>query len=569
MSETANANQNEKTTKIRRKPERESVLTPTFAAARQATGPAGPAGKAIPDEVGQTTSADRQVGSAGPAGYNFSHIPARTLTTSTQGLVQANLMVNEPGDPYEQEADRVAEAVMRMPAAPLPPPIDSLNDWLNPTVSRLPLISRLQASGNEAAFPAPAGVEQRIQAMQGGGQALPDEERSFFEARLGYDFSQVRVHTDANAVQASREIQAHAFTIGPNIAFNEGTYQPGTESGRRLLAHELTHVVQQGGAGVQRKTTMGWGQPSQVVPHLQTLQRFATISPELYRKEITAFQHQHPASEIRARQQQIMALREPIEIGQRDHSRSIRRCGGGGGGAPAAGPLTFSSDSFNAGSGGALTATPNTAGTGVAIKSAIYRTQGNVKVTGGTDAEAKDWEAGFIQTLKSTNRTAHYIGSATQKKRTIVVATPIRDAITAAGVPWYDATNLNSPPDGRAEFQKTDSSLTVGLGDQPGTSPLWDTPDGKGKLSHHTGKELFTSWMIARKKTAPNTIEHLNWTSWEVDFGVTFNYASSGLKTVNAITGQTKNTGSGTGKGSDTPVLSAPIPNTAHRVEWS
>jgi hypothetical protein len=92
-------------------------------------------------------------------------------------------------------------------------------------------------------------TERSINSMQGRGAPLPDSERDFFESRIGQDFSQVRVHTDSQAVQTSQELSARAFTVGSDIAFDQGEYQPGTDEGRRLLAHELTHVVQQGGSG--------------------------------------------------------------------------------------------------------------------------------------------------------------------------------------------------------------------------------------------------------------------------------------------------------------------------------
>jgi hypothetical protein len=137
----------------------------------------------------------------------------------------------------------------------------------------------------------------------------------------------------------------------------------------------------------------------------------------------------------------------------------------------------------------------------------------------------------------------------------------------ARGAPWYDPNNENGP--GRVEFKKTNSSVSVSLWDQPFTSPPWNTPDRKGKLNHHNGKDIFTAWMIVRNKSAPHTIQYLNWTSWEVDYSVTFNYASKGEKTVKKITGETKNIGSGKEKGKDDPVLSGPIANDSIKTKWS
>ncbi len=154
--------------------------------------------------------------------------------------VQPKLSVSQPGDPYEVEADRVADEVMRMPGRATPPE--------DPDKTPGDTISRLQRKGVNAPQTTPQ-IETKIQQMRGGGRPLPDSERDFFEPRMGVDLSNVRVHSDGDAVQLSRDLQARAFTVGSDVAFNSGEYQPGTPEGRRLMAHELTHVVQQGGAG--------------------------------------------------------------------------------------------------------------------------------------------------------------------------------------------------------------------------------------------------------------------------------------------------------------------------------
>jgi hypothetical protein len=79
----------------------------------------------------------------------------------------------------------------------------------------------------------------------GGGSALDAGVRSKMESSLGYDFGGVKVHTDAKAAAAAKSVQAQAFTVGNNVVFNEGKYNPGTAEGQRTIAHELTHVVQQ------------------------------------------------------------------------------------------------------------------------------------------------------------------------------------------------------------------------------------------------------------------------------------------------------------------------------------
>lgn len=79
----------------------------------------------------------------------------------------------------------------------------------------------------------------------GGGQALPGGVRSAMESHLGHDFSAVRIHDDAAASRSAQAIQAHAYTVGNDIVFQSGSYRPDTPTGQRMIAHELTHVVQQ------------------------------------------------------------------------------------------------------------------------------------------------------------------------------------------------------------------------------------------------------------------------------------------------------------------------------------
>ncbi|MDQ3773315.1 MAG: DUF4157 domain-containing protein [Pseudomonadota bacterium] len=95
------------------------------------------------------------------------------------------------------------------------------------------------------------GLESYLMTSQGAGQALPVSARGYFEPRFGYDLSGVRVHTDNRAANAAAEINAQAFTTGANIHFAPGRFRPGTSEGDRLLAHELTHVVQQSGGALE------------------------------------------------------------------------------------------------------------------------------------------------------------------------------------------------------------------------------------------------------------------------------------------------------------------------------
>ena len=99
-------------------------------------------------------------------------------------------------------------------------------------------------------------LKQRIDGVRNSsGEKLPESEREFFESRMGHDFGDVRIHTGPEAAKVSRDVNAKAFTMGRDVVFGDGEYKPGTPEGRRLMAHELTHTVQQGAAGdkAQRK----------------------------------------------------------------------------------------------------------------------------------------------------------------------------------------------------------------------------------------------------------------------------------------------------------------------------
>ena len=117
-----------------------------------------------------------------------------------------------------------------------------------------------------AGGPVSGDLQSQIASAQGGGQRLDRGVSAQIGGKMGADFSAVRVHTDERADHLNRSLSAKAFTLGSNVFFSKGTYSPGTTSGKRLLAHELTHVVQQGAAGttsprktnkVQTKLTVG------------------------------------------------------------------------------------------------------------------------------------------------------------------------------------------------------------------------------------------------------------------------------------------------------------------------
>jgi len=229
--------------------------------------------------------------------------------------IQAKLTVSQPDDPYEREADATAERVMRMEA--LPAPGERKDEELQRSsleekdekpavmamrISRTPLALARMSSRAERETPhnsiqrsagsllrpedstnihdpphsrgspsvpaiqrdgrGPPAVttsfESSLSASKGGGSPMPEGTRSGMEARFGADFSGVRIHTGTQAESLSSSIRAHAFAHGSDIYFNSGKWAPGTASGDFLLAHELTHTIQQGASlprkSIQRKT---------------------------------------------------------------------------------------------------------------------------------------------------------------------------------------------------------------------------------------------------------------------------------------------------------------------------
>lgn len=176
-------------------------------------------------EPAQKAAIKRAVSASVPAWANAS---AEALPAG----LQAKLTVNRPGDVYEREADRVAEQVMRMSGGKSP-------------ATRKDISLMLKAnSGEQVTHEAPPIVNQ---ALSGNGQPLDADTQEVMGARFGTDFNHVRVHADEQAKDSAQAIHARAYTVGSDVVFGEGQYQPGTQDGQRLIAHELTHVVQQGG----------------------------------------------------------------------------------------------------------------------------------------------------------------------------------------------------------------------------------------------------------------------------------------------------------------------------------
>ena len=205
--------------------------------------------------------------------------------------IQPKLTIGQPNDKYEQEADAMADKVMRMPQN-LPdvqakcaeceqeeqvqpkrkknflslkpllqrmagqeeelqarPMVQKMGSPEEETLQTKPLMMKSEGGGGAAT----STLTSKLNSSKGGGSPLPAVTNRFMSNAFGTDFSNVRVHTGSNAVQMNQGLNARAFTHGSDVYFNKGEYSPESSNGKSLLAHELTHVVQQGG-GINKKT---------------------------------------------------------------------------------------------------------------------------------------------------------------------------------------------------------------------------------------------------------------------------------------------------------------------------
>jgi hypothetical protein len=182
--------------------------------------------------------------------------------------IHAKLDVSQPGDPDEQEADAVAARVMRShagsEAAASSCSCDDEEDEMCDECSQKAAVSR--KASDAGGTPSRHGHAAIGSILRSPGQALDSGARAFFEPRFGRDFSNVRVHTDEAAAASANSIQAHAYAAGDHLVFNTGRFAPETEEGRKLLAHELAHTIQQtsGGETIQRQPQEGVSSPSSV-----------------------------------------------------------------------------------------------------------------------------------------------------------------------------------------------------------------------------------------------------------------------------------------------------------------
>ena len=171
---------------------------------------------------------------------------------STPPLLQAKLKINTPGDRFEREADDIANRIVQSSDR------SSLNGSNSPVGSlapngsvNVPSIQRRSVETSSCQAPPIVG-----DVLRSPGQPLDPAIRNSMERRFGHDFSQIKIHTNAKAAESARAVNAHAYTVGNNIVFGSGAFDTQTTPGKRLLAHELTHTIQQRASNSRTNPTL-------------------------------------------------------------------------------------------------------------------------------------------------------------------------------------------------------------------------------------------------------------------------------------------------------------------------
>jgi Domain of unknown function (DUF4157)/Prokaryotic homologs of the JAB domain len=205
---------------------------------------------------------------------------ARPAATLVRSPLLRPLAINKPGDECEQEADRVSEQVMRMTKSEPLGEKGAARHAGQTSHAHSPVQTKWVESGRQEQAEIPPIVSEVLHSP---GQPIDRATRAFVEPRFGHEFSQIRVHTDEKAADSARAMNALAYTSGRHLVFGAGQYSPATASGRRLLAHELTHSVQQGfgadplaqsigesGRALQRQAATAPGSPEEVTMRVRS-----------------------------------------------------------------------------------------------------------------------------------------------------------------------------------------------------------------------------------------------------------------------------------------------------------
>lgn len=304
-------------------------------------------------------------------------------------------------------------------------------------------MQRKAAGPRGANYSVPAIVHDVLRSP---GQPLERQAQSFMESRFGHDFSRVRIHADAQAAKSAQQIDAKAYTVGPDIVFGAGRYGPQTESGRLLLAHELAHVVQQGDQrGLQEKLAIS--EPGD--------------AGEMEADRIAQDVMRGRAGTIASRNTGVMLQRNP-DVGFTISNMNIKE-----------GKLDNPTDA-----NGVVT-WPLSFGVTSPIE--VFP---DVEVTGSASDDCTAHTLGFLQTMHIHWANVHYKGQAAGDGSSIMsfdTPLPIRDG--EPGTMWYRSDNVATPT-------KCNEQIDPHMDDYPS---LNDIP--KVRENSLTGKKNFLSYI--------------------------------------------------------------------------
>ncbi|CAN5791139.1 hypothetical protein BH11BAC3_BH11BAC3_18190 [soil metagenome] len=266
-----------------------------------------------------------------------------------EAFFQAKLNVGMPDDPYEQEAEKVSQQLVQNFSTLVEGQGNKLNNEttgqpIQPSFFPGQISRRVQAKcaecekeekqvhtksveSNSTHTVSPI-TERQIMSSKGNGQSLDAGTKAIMEHSIGADFSSVRIHTNSQAVQMSKDLGAHAFTLGNDIYFNEGGYKPETKAGIGLLSHELTHVVQQGGAVQTKRKSYLPGNDIFTNPALLMSGSNSLQQSSIFRKAINSFQQEMSQFGLMQQQQMLQpSLKDKVQL--KDNSKTLRRCAQG------------------------------------------------------------------------------------------------------------------------------------------------------------------------------------------------------------------------------------------------
>jgi peptidoglycan hydrolase-like protein with peptidoglycan-binding domain len=543
------------------------------------------------------------------SGMQSTHGNQRLQRMLNRGVLQAKLTINQPGDVFEQEADRVADHVMHVPdshAAVEPNQAHaaqavasvaasssggvsssirafwstqgsavstqgraaflqracSCGGTCNDCKNNADVLQRTSDSSVEGGATAPPIVHE---VLRSSGQPLDHATRNFMEPRFGSDFSQVRIHTDAKAAESARAVNAAAYTVGNDVVFASGRCT-NSAAGRRLLAHELTHTVQQNTSGIMQRQPaprkalvaprfVGNAQLDRALNNELLIQKGSHgAAVRLIQESLLAQGYTLPQfgvdgdfgdeTEAALKQFQgdagavtIDGVVGPETMGLLDQ-HDPTNVGGLGPPAkvgPVPGPRPAPAVGCDAPFTGVAFALANQVATGVAPAAIIgiglngglpfllmrgtapANYQPHITIAAPTNAKAQEFEVGFISNLLTTQRDANFPGGHIVQTQ---APAPIKDgAPLATGL--YDAIFVQVPAAAvRENFTAAGATVNLDWPDTPGDGAFVNLPDNPAcaalpasQMINMVMHDTFRTWVAVRHRPSGcvRTLHHIDW----------------------------------------------------------